>query len=214
MKQFNLLLLLLCVTSLLQAQTISGAGIAGHVWNTKNTGVANAAIEVKNESTGFHTSTIANEKGDFLFKELPLGGPYNVHVTSVGFAEQTQTGFMLNQSDLVRVDFMLIDTLAQLQGVTVVSSTLKSRVREIGASTSVSSRAIGKLPVNGRNFTTLIDLSPLSRGGNLSGQLASATNYTIDGNGSPRYHFRRAAQRCLLHFYGTHTGVSDCDQPI
>lgn len=184
MKQFNLLallLLLLCGSTIVQAQTIAGAGIAGHILASGNKGIANASVDVKNESTGFRTATITNEKGDFLFKELPLGGPYNVHVTAVGFTEQTQTGFMLNQGDLVWVDFTLIDTLAQLQGVTVVSSTLKSRVKEIGASTSVSSRAIAKLPVNGRNFTSLIDLSPLSRGGNLSGQLASATNYTIDG---------------------------------
>lgn len=183
MKQFNLslLLLLLFAGHIVKAQTVAGAGIAGHVWTAANTGISHASIEIKNESTGFHTSTITNEKGDFLFKELPLGGPYNVHVTSVGFTEQTQTGFMLNQGDLVRVDFTMITTSTELQSVKVVSSTLKSRVREIGASTSVSSRAIAKLPVNGRNFTSLIDLSPLSRGGNLSGQLASATNYTIDG---------------------------------
>ncbi len=183
MKQFNisLLLLLLFAGHIAKAQSVAGAGIAGHIRTAANTGISHASIDIKNESTGFHTATITNEKGDFLFKELPLGGPYNVHVSSVGFTEQTQTGFMLNQGDLVRVDFTLIDTATELQSVKVVSSTLKSRVREIGASTSVSSRAIAKLPVNGRNFTSLIDLSPLSRGGNLSGQLASATNYTIDG---------------------------------
>lgn len=41
--------------------------------------------------------------------------------------------------------------------------------------------------MNGRNFTSLIDLSPVSRGSNLLGQLFSSTNYTIDGmtNRSP-----------------------------
>src|SRR4051812_33709699 len=99
MKQFNvlaLLLLLICGSTIVQAQTIAGAGIAGHITSTKSAGLAGAGVEVKNESTGFHTATITNEKGDYLFKELPLGGPYNVHVTSVGFTEQTQTGFMLN----------------------------------------------------------------------------------------------------------------------
>jgi hypothetical protein len=37
------------------------------------------------------------------------------------------------------------------------------------------------LPLNGRNFSNLMDLSPLSRGGGIAGQLASSTNYTIDG---------------------------------
>src|SRR3989337_2029053 len=51
----------------------------------------------------------------------------------------------------------------------------------MGAATAVSSRTMTRLPVNGRNFTTLMDLSPLSRGGTISGQLGSSTNYTIDG---------------------------------
>jgi hypothetical protein len=40
---------------------------------------------------------------------------------------------------------------------------------------------MNQLPVNGRNFSNLMDLSPLSRGGGIAGQLASSTNYTIDG---------------------------------
>ncbi|WP_222596971.1 hypothetical protein [Chitinophaga pinensis] len=45
----------------------------------------------------------------------------------------------------------------------------------------MTARDIARLPVNGRNFSSLIDLSPLSSGGNLAGQLGSSTNITIDG---------------------------------
>ena len=175
------ILLLLTGTNIkVHAQTIT-AGFTGLVTDSKGTPVANASVRVRNESTGFRSTSRTNEKGEYLFKELPLGNPYTVIVSSVGFAEQVKTNFALNQGDQVRVDFTLQDSSTQLEAVTVVSNSLRSRVKEIGASTTVSSRALGRLPVNGRNFTSLIDLSPLSRGGNLSGQLASATNYTIDG---------------------------------
>lgn len=172
--------MVVCSNTNLLAQT-TNAGFTGHVVSEKGAPVPDATVTVKNESTGFRNTSRTNDKGIFLFKELPLGSPYTVTVTSIGFAEQAKSDFALNQGDQVVVDFTLKDASAELQSVTVVSNSLKSRIKEIGASTAVSSRAISKLPVNGRNFTSLIDLSPLSRGGNLSGQLASATNYTIDG---------------------------------
>jgi hypothetical protein len=68
-----------------------------------------------------------------------------------------------------------------LEVVQVVGSGLKNKIANIGAATEITARTMTRLPVNGRNFTTLMDLSPLSRGGSISGQLASSTNYTIDG---------------------------------
>lgn len=174
------LLMCFCNYSRLLAQT-TNAGFTGHVLNEKGEPVPDATIKIKNESTGFSNSSRTNEKGEYLFKELPLGNPYTVLVSSIGYTEQAKSNFALNQGDQVRVDFVLKVTASELAAVVVTSNTLKSRIKEIGASTTITSRSIAKLPVNGRNFTSLIDLSPLSRGGNLSGQLASATNYTIDG---------------------------------
>lgn len=175
-----LLLIYACSNVKLYAQT-TNAGFTGHVLNEKGIAVPDATVIIKNESTGFSNTSKTNEKGEFLFKELPLGSPYTVTASSIGFAEEIKSNFALNQGDQVVVNFTLKDASAQLQSVTVVSSSLKNRIKEIGASTLVSAKSIAKLPVNGRNFTSLIDLSPLSRGGSLSGQLASATNYTIDG---------------------------------
>ncbi|RYF45212.1 MAG: TonB-dependent receptor, partial [Chitinophagaceae bacterium] len=70
---------------------------------------------------------------------------------------------------------------SDLAVVEVVGSGMKNKIENIGAATAVSARTMTQLPVNGRNFTTLMDLSPLSRGGSISGQLGSSTNYTIDG---------------------------------
>ena len=63
----------------------------------------------------------------------------------------------------------------------MVANSLKNSIATTGAATSVTANDLNKLPVNGRNFTSLMDLSPLSTGSSLSGQLASSTNYTIDG---------------------------------
>jgi hypothetical protein len=110
-----------------------------------------------------------------------LGSPYTVIVTSIGFGEQKRTGFTLNQGDALTVNIIMQERIETLAVIEVVASGLKNKTENLGAATAVSAKIINKLPVNGRNFTTLIDLSPLSRGGSISGQLGSSTNFTIDG---------------------------------
>ena len=83
--------------------------------------------------------------------------------------------------DVLRLDFQLKEESVVMEAVQVVANSLKNSIATTGAATSVTANDLNKLPVNGRNFTSLIDLSPLSTGSSLSGQLASSTNYTIDG---------------------------------
>ena len=162
------------------AQTTQ-ASFTGKVTDQDNKPLTGASVLVKNESTGFQTSTISNTKGDYVFKELPLGGPYYILVTFTGFTEQKKTDYTLNQGDVVIVNFTLNNQATEMNAVTVTANRSKGKVENLGAATAVSSRLITRMPVNGRNFTSLMDLSPLSRGGNISGQLGSSTNYTIDG---------------------------------
>ncbi|MBE7177850.1 MAG: TonB-dependent receptor [Mucilaginibacter polytrichastri] len=162
------------------AQTTQ-ASISGTITDAQKEPLPGATITVKNESTGFTTRTAANAQGFYSFKELPLGGPYTVKVQVVGFGEQTRNGYQLNQGDAVRVNLAMQQESQNLQVVQVDASGLKNKTENMGAATTISARDMTKLPVNGRNFTTLTDLSPLARGGTISGQLGSSTNYTIDG---------------------------------
>ncbi len=155
--------------------------IAGSVSEDKSQTVIGATVTVKNESTGFQTSTVTNEKGEYTIKQLPLGGPYTITVSYMGFGEQKKTGYTLNQGDLLRLNFAMQSSATEIKAVEVVANSMKNNIKTIGSATSVTAKDISKLPVNGRNFTSLIDLSPLSSGINLSGQLASSTNFTIDG---------------------------------
>jgi hypothetical protein len=158
------------------------AGISGKVSGPGGALLSNATITVKNESTGFMIKTKQIQRERFLLKELPLGSPYSITVEAIGMATQKQTDFALNQGDLLQVAFVMEDKVHELNVVEIKSATSRAtRIENIGSSTAVTAKDIAKLPVNGRNFTTLADLSPLSSGGSLNGQLASATNYTIDG---------------------------------
>ena len=176
-----LFLYLLCVPySNLMAQG-TNASVVGKVLNEKGEPLPFVTIILRNESTGFNTGTTTNAKGEYSMKQLPLGSPYTVKATFIGYGDQIQKNNVLNQGDLLRVDFQLKEELQELNTVTVVANSMKKSVQKLGSSTSVTIENLKTLPVNGRNFTSLTDLSPLSSGSNLAGQLFSSTTYTIDG---------------------------------
>jgi hypothetical protein len=176
----SFLFIFFSTSSTLFGQTTQ-ASITGKVSTSEQNSQTGATVSVRNESTGFVASTMTNEKGEYTFKELPLGGPYTVTTTYVGYGEQKLSGYTLNQGDVVRVNINMQTNGSTLEVVQVVGSGLKNKIANIGAATEITARSMTRLPVNGRNFTSLMDLSPLSRGGSISGQLASSTNYTIDG---------------------------------
>lgn len=185
MRNYILSAVSLFVFACFSAHTITAqttqASISGVISDNQKQPLPGATVQVRNESTGFTTGTITNAQGDYSFKEVPLGGPYTIRVTFVGFGEQKRTGYFVNQGDAVRVNLAMQEDGQSLEVVQVVASGLKNKTDNLGAATAVTAKSIASLPVNGRNFTTLVDLSPLSRGGSISGQLGSSTNYTIDG---------------------------------
>jgi hypothetical protein len=162
------------------AQTTQ-ASISGVVSDEQKKPIPGASVQVKNESTGFTSKTNSNNNGEFTFKELPLGGPYTIKVSFIGLGEQIRSGYMLNQGDAVRVNVNMQAASQTLDAIQINANGLKNKVKQFGASTEISSKTMRDLPVNGRNFSNLMDLSPLSRGGGISGQLGSSTGYTIDG---------------------------------
>ena len=157
------------------------AGIAGKITDNEGYDLPQVTVIVKNESTGFTTSTKTNEKGEYNLKQLPLGSPYTITIRSDDHEDEVLTGYSLNQGDLIWVPFKFSNGTTDLSEVVVNGQTLKSSIKQVGASTSVSAKDLQTLPVNGRNFTSLIDLSPLSNGTSIGGQLSSSVDYTIDG---------------------------------
>ncbi|HEX8607309.1 MAG TPA: carboxypeptidase-like regulatory domain-containing protein, partial [Pedobacter sp.] len=99
---FAVLLLCFCFKNSVQAQTTQ-ASIVGTVLDEAKKPIPGASVQIRNNSTGFTTRTSTDSKGGYLFKELPLGGPYSVKVAFVGYGDQTRTGYMLNFGDVVRI---------------------------------------------------------------------------------------------------------------
>nr|WP_315035506.1 carboxypeptidase regulatory-like domain-containing protein [uncultured Chryseobacterium sp.] len=167
-------LLFLGLGTIAYAQTTQ-ASIVGKVTGPGSTAQEKVKVTIINESTGFRTETETNSKGEYIFKEIPLGGPYTVIVN-----DDKKEGYSVNFGDQVTVN-MDLGGEKRIEEVKITGN-LKNKIGNLGAATAISAKNISMLPVNGRNFANLTELSPLSgKNGNLSGQLGSSTNFTIDG---------------------------------
>ncbi|MCL6261048.1 carboxypeptidase regulatory-like domain-containing protein [Aquiflexum sp. TKW24L] len=168
------------------AQAVN-ATVTGRVTDNEGETLVGVQILVRNELTGFTASTVTGVTGNYIVSQIPLGTNYTVTGTYMGFGIKTFTGVSLNQGDNIRIDIVLNEQTQELGEVSVMANSLANNINRFGSSTAVSSRDMNSLPVNGRNFTSLVDLSPVANGNSLLGQLFSSTNYTIDGmtNRSP-----------------------------
>ncbi|MCH7402925.1 carboxypeptidase regulatory-like domain-containing protein [Belliella kenyensis] len=172
----------LCPISSAFAQA-TNATISGLILDDSKEPLIGANVLVKNESTGFEAGTITGLDGRFQLQQLPLGKPYTVTVSYIGFNTQKLTGYQLNQGDRINVEITMEYGSSDLSEVVVTGDSFKNQVDKLGAVTAIDSKQIKNLPTEGRNFTNLTALSPLQGGGglNLGGQRRTSTNVTLDG---------------------------------
>ena len=162
MKTFLLFLIFVQLISVTATGQSTNASFTGIILNDQNTALVGATVEVLNESTGFRTSTTTGADGRFQILQLPLGGPYTITASYVGFVPLVKNGYQLNQGDRVVVNLSLVNESTTLQNVVVTSNGLINQKARFGAATDITANRIRNLPLEGRNFQNLINLSPLA----------------------------------------------------
>lgn len=163
------------------AQTAS-ARVSGTVKDNGGNAIPGASVSVVNEATGFRFGAISENDGSFDVRKLPLGGPYKVEVSFIGFQTIVYENVNLSLGANFRQNVVLNDDSIDLETFTINSNSLLNDVDRMGGTKAISAQTIKELPVQDRNFTNLASLSPLT-GRNLtaSGQRAISTNFTVDG---------------------------------
>jgi len=159
------------------------ATIYGKISDEKGEAIPGVTVRIKNESTGFQSGTVSNVNGEYQLQQLPLGKPYSVTFSFVGYQTLKFSDYAVNQGDKVRIDGKLVPSNTQLSEVVVsANSFVNKETARAGAAIAVTSLQMKQLPMEGRNFTALTALSPLQgRNGSFGGQRTSSTNVTMDG---------------------------------
>jgi hypothetical protein len=167
----------------------SSATINGIVLDPSGAAIAGAQVVVVNDATGVQYTARANGEGIYVVPNLPPG-PYRVQVSNSGFKTIIKPDIVIHVQDALAINFTLpIGAASEI--VTVQGGASLINTQDATVSTVIDRQFAENLPMNGRSFQTLIDLTPgvvVVPGGGLdsgqfsvNGQRASANYWTVDG---------------------------------
>jgi Carboxypeptidase regulatory-like domain len=188
-----LLVSILHVSFAANAQTNTGE-IGGVVRDESGALLPGVTIDVEHPLTGFAAMRISDGQGRFFFPALPTGA-WSVTASLPGFAPNTRS-VALEIGRTLDLDFIL-NVEGTFEEVTVVprQPLLETTTAEI--SDVIENRVVIQIPINGRNFLSLAQLSDavvippggtrgaaLQQAGplpNVGGQRAGHNIYLLDG---------------------------------
>lgn len=149
----------------------------------------NAQVSVVNQQTGARRATVSNSAGVYSVPSLNPGR-YKITVEAQGFQTSVLEGVTVEVAQKQRLDFVLKvgDTR---QSVTVQAEASPLNTTDGSISTVVDRQFVENLPLNGRSFQNLFQLTPgvvvattsfYDQGQfNVNGQRGDANYFTVDG---------------------------------
>jgi len=134
------------------------ATLSGLVTDPQGKVVPGVAVEVTNVDTNVSMHQITNGAGLYVAVGLKPGR-YRVSVTKDGFRRIDLTDLVLNVQDVLSRNFQL-QLGPVMASITVVADEAKVNTESATVSTVVDRHFAENLPMNGRSFQTLIELTP------------------------------------------------------
>ena len=185
---FFLVLVLLGVAS--AAAQSSNAIVNGIVLDPSGEVIVGAQVVVVNDATGVQYTTKTNGEGIYVVPNLQPGS-YRIQVSNSGFKTIIKPDIIIHVQDALAINFTLpIGAAAEV--VTVQGGGPLINTESAAVSTVIDREFVESLPLNGRSFNTLLQLTPgvviapqPSPGNSgqfsIAGQRTSANNFTVDG---------------------------------
>src|SRR5437588_604052 len=165
------------------------ATVNGQVRDSSGAVVQDAAVQLINDRTGARFPARTNKEGIYSVTNLPPGN-YHIQVSKAGFKTIVKPDIVLNVLDARAINFDL-PVGAVSQTVTVEGGAPLLDTESASVSTVVDRQFAENLPMNGRSFQSLIQLTPgvvlttssgLSNGQfSVNGQRADSNYWMIDG---------------------------------
>jgi hypothetical protein len=163
---------------------VTTATLVGQLRDSSGAVIPGATVVATHEGTGVARETRTDANGEFVLSALP-NGAYTVKIELTGFKTLENRGLQLGAGQTVRHTFALqVGTLAET--VTVAAETPLVETSVSLQADSLGSQEVRELPVNRRNLTNLMSLTPgVSTSGagdvQMNGVAAGGTGVTVDG---------------------------------
>ena len=159
MKKLRILLLCLLWSfslTVVFAQVDTGT-IAGSVRDSQGASVASAAVTFTEIDTNAVAKTQTDASGDYASPPL-RPGTYKIVAEAQGFKTATRNTITLKVQDRLRIDFdMAVGSVSENVVVTTDVPTVQTETSSLGQ--VIMAKQITELPLNGRDYTQLANLS-------------------------------------------------------
>ena len=139
-----------------QAQVDTGS-ITGTVTDASGAVVNGAKVTLTNSGTGASLATTTSSDGTYTFSPVRIGS-YKIEASAQGFKTVTQSNVVVNVSANVLINLKL-PTGSVSETVEVTTSIPVLQTQDASVGQVMDSRNVNNLPLNGRNFTFLAQLS-------------------------------------------------------
>lgn len=152
--------LAIVITALLAAAPLlaQNAELSGLITDPSGLAVPGARVVVQSADTGASRTVSSNQRGEYSVPAL-LPGPYNITIDATGFKTIYQNGVGVEVDQRPRLDFALT-VGSTTETVTVEGNASPLNTADASVSTLIGNQFVEDLPLNGRSFSSLIDLAP------------------------------------------------------
>src|SRR5271165_1880572 len=146
--------------ALLAAAALRGqnARISGFISDPSGLTVPSARVVAQSAQTGARRAVSSNQYGEYSVPAL-LPGAYELTVEANGFKTIHQSGILLEVDQRARLDFTLT-VGSTSETITVEGSAPLLNQSDASVSTVIGNRFVENMPLNGRSFSSLIELAP------------------------------------------------------
>ncbi len=136
----------------------NAASINGTIKDTTGGVIPQATIVLRNMETGVERKTESNSLGVYALQQI-VPGNYNIEIQKEGFTAAEERGVRLSVDQSTTFDFTLkVGSTQQTVRVEATVAALQTSTAELG--TAIAKSEINDLPLNGRNFSQLLMLTP------------------------------------------------------
>src|SRR6266478_4007412 len=134
------------------------ATVSGLVTDRTAAAVSGAEVRLQSVERGAVTTTTTNNAGIYVFPSVQPG-QYQISIQKQGFKQVDLLGLIVNVQDHIEQNIRLqIGSVSE--SVTVNADDVHINTTDASVSTVVDRQFAENLPLNGRSFQTLIQLTP------------------------------------------------------
>ena len=186
-RGFLFAIALILVSTAIAIAQIDTASILGNVKDPSGAVVPGAKVTVSNVATGESLTATTSGSGDYVFPYLRVG-TYSVTVNAANFKEAVRKSVTLDVQDRKQVDFqMTLGTSMEKVEVTTDAPLIDTQTADVGH--VVSGQQATDLPLNGRRYDSLAQLTAGVNTASSSFQQRAEGVFSVNGNSSTQNNF-------------------------